>query len=492
LKKPANTLAEKWSDGLSPWLGRMPTYPRPNLLFFLIFLAFVVFRYIDGNNRMDFLATIRFEFLLGGIAVVMSIIKIFGRSVQVGQARRIMVLIALLFVAMFVQLPIAADPAVAQRVFTDRVFKFALLTFLIVAQVESPTTLRIFIGAFLFSIFYITLESTQGLISGSMVWQNQGVMRLHGSIPMYGHPNSLGGVALGVLPFVVFLFSPVKYLILRLGLLASACTSMACVIYSGSRTAYVGLFSLILWCFIGSRKKARFFIIAVVLGIIAFSILPEQYIERFKSIGGHEAEGNSKETRIVILQDAVTIFTENPLGIGVASFPAVRMERFGRSQDTHNLYLEVATNLGIQGLIVFLGLVWVMMANLRHSALAFRSQRARLARLVHGKGMPSGALKHIRKHDQDLLFCYSTAQATAGFVFIRLALGLFGMDLYEIYWWFAAGVAMSLAGLVVTTKRKTHFLEQFVLQDSHDGRGTMEDIPLHTPPQNMLGSPNTN
>ena len=32
-------------------------------------------------------------------------------------------------------------------------------------------------------------EAVRGLISGSLVWGNQGIMRLHGSVPRYGHPN---------------------------------------------------------------------------------------------------------------------------------------------------------------------------------------------------------------------------------------------------------------------------------------------------------------
>ncbi len=457
------------------WSGRMPSYPPTNYVFFLTFLAFVVFRYVDGSHRMDILATIRLEFLLGGAAVGMSIFKISGQPLEVGRAKNIIIFIALLFLAMILQLPMAGDPAEAQRVFQDRVFKFALLAFLIAALVESPRTLRIFIGAFLFSIFYITLETTQGLINGSLVWQNQGIMRLHGATPMYGHPNSLSGVALGSLPFVIFLFIPIRKLILRLGLLAIAFTSLACVIYAGSRTAYVGLISLSLWWFFQSQRKTLFLVFAVVIGVISFSLLPEQYIERFQSIGGKEAEGDSKGTRIIILQDAMTILGENPLGIGVASFPAVRTARFGREQDTHNLYLEVATNLGLQGFVVFIGLVFSMMVSFRHSALAFRIQRKRLASYARCKEMPLGVFKQIQKHDRDLLFCYSTAQATAGFILSRLVLGLFGMDLYEIYWWFGSGLAISLAGLVITTNRKTKFFESLFYQfNRNTGRSMVE------------------
>jgi len=34
------------------------------------------------------------------------------------------------------------------------------------------------------------------------------------------------------------------------------------------------------------------------------------------------------------------------------------------------------------------------------------------------------------------------------FIMIRLVLGLFGMDLYEIYWWFAFSLTISLSNIL--------------------------------------------
>ena len=45
---------------------------------------------------------------------------------------------------------------------------------------------------------------------------------------------------------------------------------------------------------------------------------------------------------------------------------------------------------------------------------------------------------------QDGRFLAACARATIAFIYARLFLGLFGMDTYEIYWWFAAGITMSL------------------------------------------------
>lgn len=437
-----------------------PRYAKCPLWMFLIFLAFVVARYIQINARMDFLSTIRFEFLLGGASVGLSFMHLPNRVLDIGRSRSLLIAIALLFAAMIVQLPLAADPFLARLIFNDRVFKFALLTFLMVAIIESPQYLRFFQVAFLYSIFYITLESTEGLISGGLYWQNQGVMRLHGAVPIYGHPNSLGGVALGSLPFLWYYWSELKGFFYRLGIIAFATTSLICVIYSGSRTAYVGLLGLLFWFWLQSTRKFRFLIRLLLVGSVVVMILPQQYVERFQSIGGSEKEGRSKETRIEILRDAWTIFTENPLGVGVASFPAKRLERFGRTQDTHNLYLEVATNLGIQGLIVFVFLVYALMTTFHRTDRSLRAMRRSLVRIVRSHGLKGARLKPAREIDRDLSFFIATAKAGGGFIFVRLVLGLFGMDLYEIYWWYGSGLAIVLAGISVYMRRMIAAFEQ--------------------------------
>lgn len=428
-------------------------FPKAPFWMFLVFLAFVVARYIQINARMDILSTIRLEFLLGGASVALAIAYRSGHALDLTRSRSLVTAIALLFGAMIIQLPMAADPVMARLFFNDRVFKFALLTFLIVAFVESSLYLRLFQMAFLYSIFYITLESTQGLISGGLVWTNQGVMRLHGAVPIYGHPNSLGGVALGSLPFLWYYWHEFRSFLYRVGILAFATTSIVCVIYSGSRTAYVGLIGLILWFWMHSRKKVRFLVWLAIVGSVVVTILPDQYIERFKSIGGQEKVGHSKDTRKEILRDAWTIFLENPLGVGVASFPAKRIERFGRSQDTHNLYLEVATNLGIQGLAVFAFLVWSMMAAFHRVDVSFGRLRHALISAARKPWFDPGRRAAARRLDRDLTFFSATAKAGGGFIFVRLILGLFGMDLYEIYWWYGAGLAIVLLGLEAHVRR---------------------------------------
>lgn len=437
-----------------------PRYPQCPPWMFALFLAFVVARYIQATARMDLLSAIRLEFLLGGVSVICALTYLPNRTLDIRPAKPLMIAIALLFFAMIVQLPMAADPGLARVIFNDRVFKFAMLTFLMAVLIESRRYLWLFQLAFLFSIFYITFESTRGLITGGLYWQNQGVMRLHGAVPIYQHPNNLGGVALGSLPFLWFYWNEIKPFYQRLCVLVFATTSLICVIYSGSRTAYLGLLGLGVWIWLQSGRKAVLVLRLLIVGAVVVMMLPQQYIERFQSIGGKEKEGHSSEARIEILRDAWTVFLENPLGVGVASFPAKRFERFGRSQDTHNLYLEVATNLGIQGLFVFGFLVYALMASFQRSVRDFTAMRRRLRDLVRAQALRGAPMRGAARIDRDLRFFIATAKAGGGFIFVRLVLGMFGMDLYEVYWWYGAGLAIVLAGLDVHMQKHLRAVER--------------------------------
>ena len=51
------------------------------------------------------------------------------------------------------------------------------------------------------------------------------------------------------------------------------------------------------------------------------------------------------------------------------------------------------------------------------------------------------------------------ADATAGFIFVRLVLGMFGMDLYEVYWWFGAGICIALLEMIQVTRVRTRALQ---------------------------------
>jgi putative inorganic carbon (hco3(-)) transporter len=128
---------------------------------------------------------------------------------------------------------------------------------------------------------------------------------------------------------------------------------------------------------------------------------------------------------------------------------------FGRSQDTHNLYLEVATNLGIQGLIVFLFFVAKMGSSLNKSINSVIKQKNEIQDIIEKTNIAQQYAVNAHKHRKDLELIEAAARATILFLIVRLALGLFGMDLYEIYWWFSLGLTVSIFNLTKLAALKT-------------------------------------
>ena len=424
-------------------------YPHVPRWLSLLFYLYVVTWYLQIGSRIAFLGAMRFEFFLGSFLVI--------AACFVGAELRssLLVFVAFYLMALFIQLPFSADFDSSWQTFVNRLVKFSMMALFITVFVKNPRHLLLFLGAFLLACMKIGQEGLVGVITGGAMWQNQGVMRLHGSTGLYGHPNSLAGNALGSLPFVFYLF-PISNLAGRIALLVQAGLAFNILMFTGSRTGYIGFFGMAGYALCRAHKRFRTLLLIALIVVAAAYLVPGEYIERFHSIFTlQEREGHSAQTRLLILKDGWQIVLRYPMGVGISAFPKVRQEMFGRYQDTHNLYLEVATNLGIQGFVAFFFLVFKMMRHLGQLRAGFADQKAdvlaALCRIPAGTDHRRSAESHLL----DLRLMEATSAAIRMFIFARLVVGIFGMDLYEIYWWFALGLTLALTNLDRHARKRT-------------------------------------
>jgi len=422
-------------------------YPKINNIVSFLFCGFVITWYLQLGSRISILGAIRFELLYGVFLFMLSLVYVPKINVNWPIYR----IVLLYYIILIVQTCVSQDIDMSIFVFTERIIKFSVLSYLIIAYVRSPKDLQFFLTAFLLACFKMGQEGFLGRITGNMLWENQGVMRLHGVTSLYEHPNSFSGMSLGTIPFIYKLLPLVNNKI-KVLLLALTFLSLNVIIYSGSRTGYVGFIFILIYILIKDNSKKRFLYGFIITGILFSSIVPTDYSDRFESIFTQEdKQGHSTEARKQILKDGLAIFLSNPLGVGVAAFPKVRFKTFGRSQDTHNLYLEIATNLGFQGLLVF-GLLVLTIRNTINTVIASASS-------IKRDLLGDDSLNYIDIHDRDIIlrdmkFVTSIAEAIWLFVLLRLILGFFGMDLYEIYWWFAIGLSIALLNIVSVCRKK--------------------------------------
>lgn len=437
---------------------RFEGYPQVGNAALLFFCGYVVSWYLQIGYRRPALGEIRFEFFYAAILSALAIVVALNKRVRFDCPA--IKWAVLLYVVLFLQVVLSFDFDHSWNIFIDRVVKFSFMAFFIICFVHSPKGLALFLAAFLLACFKMGQEGFLGMITGSMLWENQGVLRLHGSTPLYRHPNSFAGMALGILPFLLYLF-PIADKKIKIFFFVMFVFAVNIVIHTGSRTGYLAFLVMVgIYLYYTEHRIKK--VLAIVAIIVAVGpILDMQYITRFRSIYAEQKDGfemTSREKRIEIIQDAVKVFQQHPFGVGVAAFPSVRHRMFGRTQDTHNLYLEVATNLGVQGLIVFMGFVVVMMKSLLIIQKKIERQSIELKKaLEFAKKQRSSIVKleAVTAHLKDLAFISSTAKAVFLFISVRLALGLFGMDLYEIYWWFSLGLVVALWNMIRSTEKIT-------------------------------------
>ena len=284
-------------------------YPHINNNMLLLFCGYVFIWYLQIGYRIQALGAIRFELIY---AVVLAMLAIFFTP-KFNRVIPLSSCLILYIIVLIIQIPFSYDFNTSLDIFVNRIIKFAFMSFFIIAFVRSPLHMKYFLAAFLLACLKMGQEGLIGRISGGLIWENQGIMRLHGATPLYEHPNSFSGMALGTLPFVYFLW-PLTNKYLKTVLVIIALLSLNIIIFTGSRTGYVGLLVFLLFVFITTKNKRKFLMSLAVVAIITIPIIPADYIERFDSIiTGKEKEGGSIEARKEILKDAVQIFIDHPM-----------------------------------------------------------------------------------------------------------------------------------------------------------------------------------
>lgn len=408
--------------------GEIRALFKGQLLAYLV--GFYIFAfYMELHKRISFLETIRFQFIFGAIIGALCFYKFLKERKSAYELNSVTKVVITYLFLMGLYTIFSMDRETSLVVYSDRVLKFSLVSFFIYAATSKVEDLRVIIGFMLLAWLKIASEGFLGWSTGNMMWENQGIQRLHGSTSMFGHPNSYSGFAVGCLAFSYFLLSAVQSKLLKLCFLILLIFSLVIVVTTGSRTGYVAVAMGAIFLFYRMKKgRGKLLVIGITVLTIGLNVVSEDYKHRFKSIfTGEEKEGRSSDARIQIIEDAFLIFAEYPMGVGVAAFPKVRTEMFNRFQDTHNLYLEILTNLGLLGIILFFLFI---------SRLISLS-RSNIRRVLDGDSFAP----------TDKMFLVGLTKAVIGFILFRLLLGIFGMDMYEIYWWLSLGITLSITKL---------------------------------------------
>lgn len=410
--------------------------------------AYLFFIYMEASMRWPAFEAIRFHFVYGLILTVLCGFTFISNKKEATSkinrfhserdfSRGLVNTTFLLLAILGIYSVLSMARSISIDTYIDNVVKSAFISFFIVTSVKNIKDLKVIIFFILLAWFKLGSEGFTGWLTGSQMWESQGVQRLHGNLKM-GHPNSFSAFAMGCIPFSYYLFNSTKKKLFKGFLLTIFIFSIIILIFTASRSGYVSVLLVVLYLFFKMKKnKLKIFLFSLMLGVVLSPLIPEQYYERFESIyTGKEKEGNSSGTRIKIMEDAYEMYKTYPLGVGVQAFSTVRYEMFGRSQNIHMLYIEVLTNIGPIGLIVFLVFIYRILSLNRKIINTLE---------IH---------KIENNSDRTLLYLTSMSKAIIMFILLRMVFGLFAMDLYEVHWWLMLGLTLACNKLLYLYYKK--------------------------------------
>ena len=203
----------------------------------------------------------------------------------------------------------------------------------------------------------------RNFLAGVFIIEGRSVKRIVGSEGLfYENANDLALLLNLILPLTVALLLMERGRLVRLLLAGVVLVDVLAVILTFSRAGFLTMATTCgLYCWRLSRRAERgWAVIAIVLALAALPLLPPGYIDRINTITSSETDPTgSAQLRWADTFAAVSFVLAHPIvGAGVGMDVLVLNEERGPLWvAVHNVYLQVAVDLGLPGLILFLMLL---------------------------------------------------------------------------------------------------------------------------------------
>ncbi|SFM53546.1 O-antigen ligase [Marinobacter zhejiangensis] len=238
----------------------------------------------------------------------------------------------------------------------DKYYLWVVIYFLIINIVNTRKRFFIFLCIFLVASFKLSL-------SLALIWARRGFSFTGwGLMGPPGFFQNSGELAIQMLVFwpIAWAFShALKGYITRRWyflLMLMPITAVMVILGASSRGAQLALIVQLLVMNYRQVFKPKVFVSVFIAFFVIWTFLPDAQKQRFETMGD---DGTSKQ-RILYWQNGLTMIEDNPvLGVGYFNF-APYFERYfpndiilGRAELPHNIFIQVGTDTGILGLLIY-------------------------------------------------------------------------------------------------------------------------------------------
>ena len=407
---------------------------------FLGMLVFVVIHFSQPGELIPALDPLRIELVYGALLLTVLVFRKVPRPDRLPLlSDRIILGSLLLVVAGILSVPFAVWQIGAASSVVD-VMKLVTVTFLLRLMIDSKTRLRTVLWCMAGVAAWFAASSLYGYMHGEVfgVKYDWGTFdRAEGMNSIVGGPNELAGVLLALLPLLIVLLRTTPSILAKIFLVACSGLSLAAISLTGSRIAVLGLAAVAIYYIFQSKHKLLTFAGCLLIAALIWTNLPVEYQQRYLTLESYAQGGQldaSNELRLEIWKAGWQIFSKYPIvGVGAGQFSNAYGMIYlqGKSGDwmsPHNLFIQIACEVGIVGLAAFGYFFWQIM-----KAIQF-------------------VLRRGREQIGDLN--YEVAIACSVMCLGVIVLSLVGHTLYRPYWYLLAGFVAANRNIVAAPTKE--------------------------------------
>ncbi|MBD3331984.1 hypothetical protein GF356_03965 [candidate division GN15 bacterium] len=399
-------------------MSRWPVY---GLLLYLF-----IFMYRPGEVYPA-LSAIRLELIVGVTTLILTVIH---RKMHEGVLRlpadRVTVSLLAFWVVIYLTTLTSFNPM--ETIYAGEDFaKTLVFYYLIVALIDTRPKLNAFILLYVLLIGKVCWDAFTGYQSGAFI-HTMGIDRMAGATSMGGDPNTLATTIAVSVPFVVATAFVFKQFYWRIPLYGLAGGMLMVLGITGSRGGFLAAIGVLIGGFAFSRNKAITAVVIIMLALVFWVTLPDQYRTRYLTLTDVEDLNETSTGRWEIWKVGIQMFINRPLlGIGIGAFPTAHgIGAFGGGKwiQPHNMLVQLAAESGILGLTVWLGFFFrYMLRNIKK-------------------------LRRIGLRDPSKRWAYTYATSFAVSIIALLVAGLFGHNLFRFNWYVIAGLSVAMLTIV--------------------------------------------
>jgi putative inorganic carbon (HCO3(-)) transporter len=321
---------------------------RGHLLSFIGLILFTLAMYL----RVYILPTVQLPLILALLTLVAFIPSQLAAEGSLTGGVREVHLVLLLCLAGLLAVPFAYSPGDAFDGFWGLV-KTAIIFIVLVNAVRTEWRLKV--------MFYLALGISAVLCVIALNDYHSGALtiegyRVKGGIAdgAFEDPNDLAAYLVAMLPIGVALGLSARGLLRKLVFGLYAVLSLGAIIVTFSRGGFLGLMAaaLVLVWKLGRRHRLLAMGTASVAAVLFISLSPGNYWMRMASIFIPSLDPlGSASSRSMLLKQSVLVALRHPLfGIGMGNFMIISINE----HVTHNAYTQVAAEMGLLALVVYI------------------------------------------------------------------------------------------------------------------------------------------